>query len=134
MAYHESLFGFGFLAAFAAFWLLIVVGLYVYMALVFMTIARKLKYDKPWLAWIPIANAFLLPILAGKPWPWGFIFFIPIVGFIFYIIWVWKIYEKRGYPGSLSLIVLAALIPFVNFIAAIAHLVVLGVVAWVDRK
>ena len=37
---------------------------YVYFAFAFMTIAKKLGYDKPWLAWIPIANIFLFPILA----------------------------------------------------------------------
>ena len=110
------------------------VGLYVYMAFVFMTIARKLKYDKPWLAWIPVANMFLLPILANWEWPWGFLMFVPIVNVVFMVIWLWKIYEKRKYPGALSLLAVASIIPFIGWLAGIGHIVVLGMVAWADRK
>jgi hypothetical protein len=46
--------------------LLMVAVVYVYMALVWSTIAKKLGYDKPWLAWIPVVQAVLLPILAKE--------------------------------------------------------------------
>jgi hypothetical protein len=124
----------GLFAGLIIFVIVLLLALYVYWALAFMTIARKLKYDKPWLAWIPIANFFLLPILAKKKWTWGFMFFVPIAGFVFMIIWTWKIYERRNYPGALSLIYLGTLIPIVNWFAGIANLVVLGLVAWYDMK
>ena len=110
------------------------IALYVYTAFVFMTIAKKLKYDKPWLAWIPIANLFLIPILAKKRWEWGFIFIVPIVGVVFYFIWMWRIYELRKYPGWLSLIPILTIIPILNIFAWIGDLVVKGLVAWADRK
>lgn len=119
--------------AFAMFMFLIAVAIYVYGALAWMTIAKKLKYDKPWLAWIPIANMFLLPILAKKPWPWGFILLVPFVNIVFAIIWLWNIFEQRKYPGALSLIAIAAVIPFISWLGGIAMLVVIGLVAWVDR-
>ena len=62
------------------------IGFYVYAALVWMTIARKLGYGKAWLAWIPIANIFLLPILAKKYWTWGFLLFVPIANLVFGVI------------------------------------------------
>ena len=113
--------------------MLVSIALYVYMAFVLMTIAQKLNYDKPWLAWIPFANMFLFPILAKKHWAWGFIFLVPIVGIVFYFIWTWNIFEQRNYPGWLSLIILGGVIPILGWLAIIASLVIFGFVAWKDR-
>lgn len=121
------------LTAFGTSFLLIAIAFYVYFAFTWMTIAKKLKYDKPWLAWIPVANAFLFPILAKKHWAWGFILLVPIVNIVFLIIWTWNIYEQRKYPGWLSLIPLLSFIPFIGGLASIANLVIWGLVAWMDR-
>jgi|SRR3989344_7787297 len=110
------------------------VGLYVYYGLAFSTIAKKLKYKQPWLAWIPIANFFLLPILAKKEWQWGFILLVPFVNMVFAIIWLWAIYERRKYPGWLSLIPIAIIIPMIGWLAGIAQLIIIGFVAWKDQK
>jgi hypothetical protein len=107
---------------------------YVYFAFAWMTIAKKLGYKDAWIAWVPIANIFLIPILAGKKWVWGFIFLVPIVNIAFFIIWTWQIYEKRGFPGALSLIPLGGIIPFLGAIAGIANLIVMGMVAWGKGK
>jgi hypothetical protein len=123
-----------FLAIGIVFIIIIAIALYIYIALVWSTIAKKLGYDKPWLAWIPIANLFLLPILAKKHWAWGFIFLVPIVNIVFFIIWTWNIFEQRKYPGWLSLVPIAAMMPSTAVVAGIAWLVILGIVAWVDKK
>ena len=114
----------------------LVVGLimYVYSALVYMTLSKKLKRGPAWLAWIPIANIFLIPILAKKNWVWGFIMLVPIVNLIFFIYWTWIIFEDRKYPGWLSLMPLLGFIPVIGFLAGIGYLITLGIVAWVDRK
>ena len=115
----------------------IVIGLalYVYSAFAWMTIAKKLgKEDIAWLAWVPIAQAALLPILADKEWPWVFILLVPIANIVFMIMWMWKIYEKRNYPGPLALIPIAGVIPIIGGFASIANLVILGLVAWHDIK
>jgi len=117
-------------------WLLAIIalGIYVYSAFAWMTIAKKLKKKKiAWLAFVPIANYFLLPILAKKKWQWGFMFLVPIANIVFAIIWTWKIYELRNYEGWLALIPLFALIPFISIAALIANLVIIGLVAWKDR-
>ncbi len=133
----ETMFGTAFMAMLGALivlWIIITVALYVYMALVLMTIANKLKHkDVSWLAWIPIANFFLLPILAKKSWAWGFILFVPIVNLIFGIIWIWNIFEQRNYPGWLSLAPLVGFIPLVGWAVSIANLIIWGLVAWKDR-
>ena len=129
--------------------LIFAIALYLYIAFAWMTIAKKLKYKKPWLAFVPIANLFLIPILADKKWTWGFILIVPfvfrpfapilylilmVVAAVFYFIWTWKIFKKRKYPGSLALLPLGGLIPLAGFLFVIAYLVVLGLVAWEDRK
>lgn len=112
-----------------------VIVAYVYFALVLSTIARKLKHkDLAWLAWVPIAQFFLLPILNKKEWYWGFIFLVPIVNIVFAIIWTWGIFEKRKYPGWLSLICLAGFVPILSWLAFLANAVVWGLVAWKDQK
>jgi len=126
-----------FLVAFALFAVIIGIGLYVYWAFAWMTIAKKFKYDKPWLAWIPVANLFLIPILAKKKWTWGFFILLPPVYFGLYIYWSWIIFKMRGYPGPLALIALGMLPPlsavgFISALSAIGYFVVLGLVAWKD--
>lgn len=107
------------------------IALYIYMALAWSSIAKKLgRQDIHWLAWIPLANYALLPILAEKEWPWVFIFLVPIANIVFMIIWLWKIFERRKLPGALALIPIGAFIPLLNFLAMPALLVVFGIAAW----
>lgn len=103
---------------------------YIYYCLVWYTLANKLKYKNAWIAWIPIANLFLLPILAKKHWALGFLLLIPVVNLVFSIIWSWEIYKRRKFSGALSLIkagyVVPPLIPFVF----IADFVIMGLIAF----
>ena len=123
----------GLLAGLIVLIIILSIAFYVYYALVWMTIARKLKYKHPWLAWIPVAQLFLIPILAKKKWPWGFMFLVPIANVVFAIIWTWNIFEQRKYPGWLALVPLLGFIPIVGSLAGLGYFVVLGFVAWKDR-
>ncbi len=131
----------GILAAIVAFAVLAVLFyialFYVYMAFVWMTIAKKSKYKYPWLAWVPVARWFLIPILAKKNWAWGFFILLPPVYGALLIWWSWVIFKKMNYPGPLALIILGMLPPLsavgvVFALSAIAYMVVLGLVAWKD--
>ncbi len=113
---------------------IVAIALYIYLAFTWMTIARKLGYKNAWLAWIPVVQLVLLPILAKKHWTWVFILLIPIVNIVFTIIWVWNIYEQRKYPGWLSLIYVVMAIPFIDLIGWIGYMIIQGIVAWSDRK
>ena len=107
------------------------IAIYVYSSLAWMTIARKLKYKHPWLAWIPIANMAMVFQLGGFHWAWIFLILIPILGwialFVLVVISTWKIFEKRKYPGWFSL---SMVIPKVG---GILYLIALGFVAWKDK-
>jgi len=125
---------FAFLAGMIILAIVIALVMYVYFALVFMTLAKKMGHaDIAWLAWIPIANFALLPILADKEWPWVFILLIPIVDIVFMIMWSWAIFTKRKYPGWLSLLSIGSVIPFLGWLFGIAMLVIWGLVAWKDN-
>ena len=131
----DFLLGFG-LGALIAFGIIIallfLLAVYIYFAIAWMTIARKLKYKKDWLAWIPIANGAMILQLGRFHWAWIFLILIPIAGwialFVLLIIATWRIFEMRKYPGWFSL---SVLLPQVGFIL---YLIALGFVAWGDKK
>jgi len=110
------------------FFIFIFIAIYVYVALAWMTIAKKLKCKYYWLAWIPIANFFLLPLILKKKWTWGLMFFVPIANIVFFIMWTWKIFELRKYPGWLSLSV------FIPKVGCLLYFIAIGFVAWKDQK
>ncbi len=107
---------------------------YVYTSLAWMTIGKKLKYKRAWLAWIPIANGAMILQMGGFHWAWIFLVLIPILGWIalgvLAVIAIWRIFEKRKYPGWLALVPLLGFVPALEFIASVAFLVILGIVAW----
>ncbi len=132
--------------------LLLILIIYLYKAFALYTIAKKLNSKYAFLAWIPIIQFFVYPILAEERWEWGLIallpiilpfFFLPfavvqfvnlflvfliVIGaltlIIFRTYWLWKIFEKRNYNGALSLLTIISLL----------NLIILGVVAWRDKK
>ena len=118
--------------------MVLVLAFYIYTSLALMTIGKKLKYKYPWLAWIPVANMAMILQMGGFSWLWVFLIIVPALGWlalgVFCIIALWRIFEKRKYPGWLALVPLLGFIPMLGALASIAFLVVLGVVAWKDRR
>ena len=112
--------------------ILVFIALYIYFALAWRSIARKLKFKKDWLAWIPIANWAMILHLGGFHWAWIFLILVPFFGwialFVLCIIAHWRIFEKRKYPGWFSL---SLIIPKVG---GILYLIAIGFVAWQDKK
>jgi len=96
--------------------------IYVYMALALMTIATKTNTPNGWLAWIPIANIFLMFNIAGKPAWWFILFLIPLVNIVIAIIVWMAIAEARHKPNWWGILMI---VPVVN-------LIVPGYLAWSD--
>ncbi len=104
--------------------------IYVYSSLCVYFIAKKINIEPAWLAWVPIANVFLMCKMAGLSYMWllGAIgLFIPIVNilaniyFIGLTIFMWyKIAIARGRPGWVGIL---TIIP-------IANLVIMGYLAF----
>ncbi|HVN10155.1 MAG TPA: DUF5684 domain-containing protein [Patescibacteria group bacterium] len=112
-------------AVFGAFlyvFLLVFVGAYVYFALALQVIAEKTRTPNGWLAWIPIANIYLMTVVAGKPAWWVLLCFLPVVNIIITVLlWV-GVAEARRKPGWWGILII---IPVVN-------LIVPGYLAWSD--
>ena len=92
---------------------IISIAIYVYLAICLQTIARKTGTEHGWLAWIPIANAYLMCKVAGKPGWWLLLFFIPIVNIVIMVI-VWmgiaEARDKKGWLGILMIVPIANLV------------------------
>ncbi|MBT3405131.1 hypothetical protein HN832_04380 [archaeon] len=110
----------------------VLITTYVYVALAWRSIAIKLKYKRPWLAWIPFANVAMMLQLGGFHWAWVFLFLIPLLGtiplLVLFVIATWRIFEKRNYPGWFSL---SLIIPKVG---SILYMIAIGFVAWKKVK
>ena len=109
--------------------IILVIAIYIYSSLALMTIANKTRTKNAWLAWIPIANIYLMTQISETPWWTIFsllLAFIPLIGaFAFLAVygwWWWKISENRNKPGWFGLL---TIIPILN-------LVVMGILAWTD--
>jgi hypothetical protein len=111
---------------------LVVAGLYVFHSLAWSAIAKKLKYKRPWLAWIPFANIAMIFQLGKFHWAWVFLLLIPFAGWIavtvLAIISMWRIFEKLRWPGWFSL---GVVIPRIG---GILYLVAIGFVAWGENN
>jgi hypothetical protein len=84
------------------------VALYVVIAYSIMTMANRMGVANSWMAWVPIANMYLLCQMAELEIMWFVIsLFCGPVGL--YVLW--KVVEKTGKPGWS---VLLLLVPCVN--------------------
>ncbi len=125
-----SMFGAGFLAAISAFlvvFVIIALALYIYSALVLMAIAKKTKTPNGWLAFIPIANVYLMVKIAKLSGWFTLIVLVPIIPVVGSLaltagtIWFWwRIAENIKKPGWWSLLML---VPVLN-------LIIMGIMAW----
>jgi len=110
---------------------LVTVAIYIYFALAWRTIARKMKYKNDWLAWVPVANLAMILQLGGFHWALVFLILIPVIGwvalYILLIISTWKIFTLRNFPGWFSLSII------IPKIGGVLYLIALGFVAWQDK-
>ena len=97
-------------------------AVYVWVALCLHIIANKTKTPNAWLAWIPIANLYLMCKVAGRPGWWTILFFIPLVNIIIAIIIWMAIAQARNKPSWLGILMIIPL----------ANLIIPGILAFSD--
>jgi len=102
------------------FWVFTVVS-YIYFAYTQFVCAKKCGNESnAYLAFIPIANIFLLCQMARKPIWWILLLFVPLVNIVIYtMMWI-EVAGRCGHGGIWGFL---AIIPFINFIA-------FGMLAW----
>ena len=88
--------------------ILMLFGIYLYCALCLHIISNKVNINagNGWMAWIPIANVFLMLQISGRPSWWFLLFLIPIVNLIVGMILWMDISEARQKPRWLGVLVL----------------------------
>ncbi len=106
-------------AVFAGIILFLLIPIYIYSSICLQFIAKKTNQSPAWLAWIPVANLFLMCKIAGISYWWLLLIlgsFIPVLGFVcamFLTGFLWyKIAIARNKPGWTGALVI---IPLVNF-------------------
>ena len=136
----------GLLAAFMAIFIILIfvmIAVYIYFALALMKVAKRTQTKPAWLAWIPIANLYLLSKVAKMHWWPIIILFLAniLAGFqntivsligsifslvfvIFVIIWTWKVCEIRGKPGWWAVITIIPLFGWIWWF------ILWGILAW----
>lgn len=72
---------------------------YVWTALCLYFIAKKTNTANPWMAWVPIANVFLMLNIAKRPLWWFVLMLIPLVNFVILIIVMMDMIKARGRPA-----------------------------------
>ena len=97
-------------------------AVYVFLAYCLMVIAGKLSVANGWLAFIPIANVYLMCKIVGISGWYLLLSFVPLVNVIFFVYLWWKIAERRERPGWYGILML---IP-------IANLIIPGVLAFTE--
>jgi hypothetical protein len=100
--------------------IILVVLLYAYSALCLQVIAKKTNQEPAWLAWVPVANLFLMCKIGSLNYLWllGILLsFLPLVGVFFGLAlfgYLWyRIALARNKPGWLGIL---GCLPFVNFV------------------
>ena len=91
---------------------IISIGVALFISYCLMVIAKKLGVENAWLAFIPIANFYIMVQCAGKPVWWILLFFVPFINIIIGIIIWMGIAERRGKPSWWGILLL---VPFGAF-------------------
>jgi hypothetical protein len=94
------------------FWLylILLIVFYVYFAICLQVLAKKTDTPNGWLAWIPVANIFLMIQIAQKPLWWFILLLIPIVNIVIGVILWMKIAERRGKPNWLGILIIVPVV------------------------
>jgi hypothetical protein len=93
---------------------ILILGLvWIYPALCFWLIARKVGVEYGWMAWIPVLQLYLLCRLSGKSGLWVLLCLIPFVGFIFILVLLWKLPAALGVKSGARFLII---VPFINLI------------------
>lgn len=97
-----------------------ILAFYIYGALALQTIAKKTNALNSWMAWVPIANIYLMCLIAKRPGWWVVLFFVPIANIIATIMIWMDIAVARGKENWWGILML---VPGLN-------LIVPGYLAW----
>jgi hypothetical protein len=74
-------------------------------------IGKKQQHEYAWLAFVPIANVWLMCDLAGKDWWWMLLLLIPLINIIVLIMIWMAIAESMNMPSWIGILII---VPFIG--------------------
>ncbi len=102
--------GFGIWGWFSGLYIIFWVLFYIYLAVCLQVLAKKTSTENSWMAWIPIANIFLMINIAKKPLWWFILIFIPIVNIVIGILLWMAIAERRGKESWIGILLIVPVV------------------------
>lgn len=99
-----------FLMAFLGIILILAAAGYIYKSICLQLIAKKTNTPNAWLAWIPIADMFLMCSIGKKSYWWVLLMYVPIVNIIFFILLWMEISKARGKEDWLGILMILPLV------------------------
>ncbi len=93
--------------------IVLLIVMYAYAAFCLQKIATRLGVSHAWLAWIPVANVFIVLEAARKPLWWFILILIPLVNLVITIMAWAAVAKNLGRTGWHGLFIM---IPLVNFV------------------
>ncbi len=97
-------------ALFGGFYLFFWMIFYIYIAVCLQVLAKKTAVKNGWMAWVPIANIFLMINLAKKPLWWFILILIPFVNIVIGILLWMAIAERRNKPNWVGVLIIVPLV------------------------
>lgn len=99
------------LGSFFLFFLFALFAVYAFIAVCLQLIAKKTRTENGWLAWIPLANLFLIANISRKSVWWALLCFVPVVNIVAFLVLAIGIAEARGKENWLGILMI---LPGVN--------------------
>ena len=102
--------------------LLIYIAIYFFTTLPLFIIAKKCEHEYAWLAWVPLADLWLMCDMAAIPLYWAILSVIisPLFPILLIALW-WRISENTNKPGWLGFLMVVPLVKHTWFNSAGAH-------------
>ena len=97
---------------------------YIWGAICINIIANKTSTPNSWLAWVPVANIYLMCKVADKSGWWTLLFFVPFANIVILIIVWMNIAKALKMPSWLGVLML---IPC-------AHFIITGILAFAGKR
>jgi len=89
-----------------------ILAVYIFQSVCLSRIAKKTNTENPWLAWIPIANVYLMVKISQKPDWWFLLFFVPLVNIVIGVIIWMEISKRLNKPDWIGILII---VPVANF-------------------
>ena len=87
--------------------------IYLFSAYCLREMARKQAFSRPWFAWVPVLDVYLLCRVAGRGIVWTILVMLPFIDFIFLAIIFMRLSRRLHHNRFYGLLLLVPIIQFI---------------------